>query len=115
MGAVIYPRCSDFTFEAFNIRPPKGSHAICPANADGIHVIGLTGYLYLKDCHFDGLGDDALNVHSQAGRSHPSTTMPARFSCIYRDRQMNACQLSLYGQKRVTRLLFTTVKRLLKG
>ncbi len=94
MGAVIYPRCSDFTFEAFNIRPPKGSHAICPANADGIHVIGLTGYLYLKDCHFDGLGDDALNVHSQAGEIASIDHDAGTIFCIYRDRQMNACQLS---------------------
>lgn len=67
MGAVIGPRCTDAAFERFNIRVPAGSHALYAANADGIHVNGLSGLLHMKDCHFHGLGDDALNIHSMAG------------------------------------------------
>ena len=66
MGAVVSPRSSDFTFEDFNIRTPDTSSALYAANADGIHILGLSGYLHMKDCNFVGLGDDALNIHSKA-------------------------------------------------
>ena len=66
-GATVSPRSADFTFEAFNMRMPKDSAALYCANADGIHILGLEGYLRMKNCHFNGLGDDALNIHSKAG------------------------------------------------
>lgn len=94
MGAVISPRSSDFTFEDFHIRSPKGSPALYAGNADGIHIVGLMGYLHMKDCTFVGLGDDALNIHSQAGEIgeiRPDGTI----RCIYRNRQMEAAELGL--------------------
>ncbi len=93
MGAVVLPRSSDFTFEDFNIRSPKDSPALYAGNADGIHIVGLMGYLHMKDCAFSGLGDDALNIHSQAGEIgeiRPDGTL----RCIYRNRQMEPCTLS---------------------
>lgn len=89
MGAVISPRCSDFTFEDFNIRSPKESHALYAANADGIHILGLSGYLHMKDCSFEGLGDDALNIHSQAGEISAYNEAEGTVSCIYRNRDMS--------------------------
>ena len=67
MAVVIEARCRNFAFERFRIAPGKGSNAIFSSNADGIHALGLGGKLVLKDCFFEGLGDDALNVHSRAG------------------------------------------------
>ena len=67
MAVVIEPRSSDFVFERFRIAPPDGSDAIFSSNADGIHIMGLSGKLQLDECRFRGLGDDALNVHSRAG------------------------------------------------
>lgn len=68
VGTMIYPRSSDFTFDNFNIRVPRHkSQALYAANADGIHILGLTGFLHMYECHFDGLGDDTLNIHSTAG------------------------------------------------
>ncbi len=67
MGIIVHPRCSNLTLEDFNIRIPKGDNALYSANADGIHITGLSGYLKMKDCDFLGLGDDALNIHSMAG------------------------------------------------
>ncbi|MCQ2431161.1 MAG: right-handed parallel beta-helix repeat-containing protein [Clostridia bacterium] len=93
MGAVISPRCSDFTFEEFNIRIPEGSHALYSANADGIHVVGLSGYLHMKNCHFVGLGDDALNIHSQAGEIAEYDETAGSMRCIYRNRKMEEGKL----------------------
>ncbi len=93
MGAVIQPRCADFTFEGFNIRSPKDSHALYAANADGVHVVGLEGFLHMKDCHFDGLGDDALNIHSQAGEVKSFDAEKGEMTCIYRRRDMTEAPL----------------------
>ncbi len=67
MGAVISPRSSNFVFDNFNIRPREGSGELYAANADGIHIVGLAGSLTMKNCKFAQLGDDALNIHNQAG------------------------------------------------
>lgn len=94
MGAVIAPRCSDFTFEDFNVRIPEGDHALYSANADAIHITGLSGYLHMKDCDFVGLGDDALNIHSQAGEIESWNPETGEAHCIYRSRTMEPGKLS---------------------
>ena len=94
MGAVITPRCSDFTFDDFNIRMPAGDHALYAANADGIHVTGLSGYLHMKNCDFVGLGDDALNIHSTAGEVASWDPATGEMHCIYRNRAMEPGKLS---------------------
>ena len=67
MGASVSPPSANVAFERFNIRVPDGDHALYAANADGIHVLGLAGSFTMRDCHFLGLGDDALNIHAKAG------------------------------------------------
>lgn len=88
---LITPRCHNATFERFNVRIPQGSEALYSANADGIHITGLSGTLTMKDCHFDGLGDDALNIHSQAGEI--AETDGEKMHFIYRDRSLRSCPL----------------------
>lgn len=66
-GVRICARSRNATFERFNVLAPDGARELMPGNVDGIHVQGMSGKLVLKDCHFRGLGDDALNVHSLAG------------------------------------------------
>ena len=66
-GVRICARSRNATFERFNVLAPPGSRELMPGNVDGIHVQGMSGRLVLKNCHFRGLGDDALNVHSLAG------------------------------------------------
>ena len=65
-GATILPLSENVLFERFRIQSPEDDRALYAANADGIHVVGLAGRLVLRDCHFRGLGDDALNVHAKA-------------------------------------------------
>lgn len=67
VGLYIAPRCSDFTLDHFCIRLRPDTKALYAGNADGIHIRGLTGYFKMYDCHFNGLGDDALNIHGTAG------------------------------------------------
>lgn len=66
MGVIIGARSANFTFRRFNIRVEKDEPYRFAANKDGIHICGLMGYLHVYDCHFSGLGDDALNIHSAA-------------------------------------------------
>ena len=66
-GVTIRPRCEDFVFDNFCIRVPKHSRRLKAANADGIHALGLAGKLVLRNCNMEGMGDDTLNIHGQAG------------------------------------------------
>lgn len=54
----------DFRFERYTVKTAASSPLYFAANADSIHTSGLRGKLELIDCVFDGLGDDALNIHS---------------------------------------------------
>ena len=83
-GTVISPPSADFTFERYNIRSPMGSKALFAENSDGIHVIGMSGSLVLKDCHFDGLGDDCLNIHGMGGVVKEFDATNGRLVCICR-------------------------------
>lgn len=87
MGAVLGTGTADFTFERFNIRPPAGSPALIASGADGIHVLGLSGSLTLRDCHFKGLGDDALNVHAKSGEVKDYDPSTGAMRCIGRSRK----------------------------
>ena len=100
MGAVISPRSSNFVFDNFNIRPREGSGELYAANADGIHIVGLAGSLIMKNCKFAQLGDDALNIHNQAGE----------ISAIARDGGQTKIdiisRLNLGGESKVRELVY---------
>lgn len=64
---VAFPRCENFRIERYRVERPKGSNRLMASNIDGIHLLGVGGSVTIKDCFFDGLGDDALNIHSTAG------------------------------------------------
>lgn len=64
---VAFPRCESFRIERYRVECPKGSNRLMASNIDGIHLLGVGGTVTMKDCFFDGLGDDALNIHSTAG------------------------------------------------
>ena len=68
MAITLQPGCENATFERFNVRLKSGDNSCYAANADAIHIVNLAGRLTLSDCHFNGLGDDALNLHTIACR-----------------------------------------------
>lgn len=64
---VVFPRCNNFTIDGYRVFCPENSGRVMASNVDGIHVLGLHGKLIMRNCYFNGLGDDALNIHSTAG------------------------------------------------
>lgn len=80
---VISPRCKDFSFIRCKLVLPSGSERIFTSNADGMHIVGLTGKLYMKDCYFENMGDDALNMHSTAGTVFETDPENNTFKCVY--------------------------------
>ena len=64
---LVQPRSRDFTFERVQVVLPPHTARLLAANADGVHIAGLMGRLVMRDCRFEQLGDDALNIHSIAG------------------------------------------------
>ncbi len=67
MGILVLPRCMNLTLRRVRFKKHEGSPQLMSGNCDGIHMTGLGGHFEMLDCSFDGLGDDALNVHSTAG------------------------------------------------
>lgn len=67
MGIVVIGRCNNMTVDGLVIEKYDGSPTLMACNCDGIHIAGLTGTFTLKNSRFDGMGDDALNIHSLAG------------------------------------------------
>jgi hypothetical protein len=66
-ATVVFPRCKNFTVDGYKVLCPTESNRLMASNVDGIHVLGLSGKLVMRNCYFYGLGDDALNIHSTAG------------------------------------------------
>jgi len=46
------------------VQPKPGTHRLISATADGSHFGGCTGDISLRNCLFDGQGDDAINMKS---------------------------------------------------
>lgn len=51
-----------------------GAGRLISANADGIHARGMRGDLLIDHCSFEGMGDDAINIHSSAILVHKVNT-----------------------------------------
>ncbi len=64
---LIGARSGSVTFDHVKITFREGTRQLMTSNSDAIHVKSMTGNLIVRDCVFDGLGDDAVNVHSRAG------------------------------------------------
>ncbi len=67
MGIVVLPKCRNLTVDGLKMVTKENSKCLMACNCDGIHLTGLYGKFVMKNCVFDGMGDDALNVHSTAG------------------------------------------------
>ena len=85
-GTLVANRCDDLTLENFRILNGSGmglipiccknvtlkkllftydqrSHGYVSNAADGLHTFGCSGTLTMEDCIFEGMIDDALNIH----------------------------------------------------
>lgn len=67
MAIIVLPRCKDLTVDGLKVIPKEGSKCLMPGNCDGIHLTGLCGKFTMRNSVFDGMGDDALNIHATAG------------------------------------------------
>ena len=67
MAIVVLPRSTDMVVDGLKVVAKEGTNCLMPGNCDGIHLTGLHGDFVLKNSVFDGLGDDALNIHATAG------------------------------------------------
>lgn len=93
-GCVVVPPSEDLVFRRFSIRPRKDDPHVCASNSDGIHFVGCAGSVTLDDCHFKGLGDDALNIHSLGGEVKAFDAETGAFEFIRRLTDRRECALS---------------------
>jgi parallel beta-helix repeat protein len=52
------------TLDRCTVQPKPGTQRLISATADGSHFGGCTGDIILRNCLFDGQGDDAINMKS---------------------------------------------------
>ena len=67
MAIIVLPRCKNLTVDGLKVVSGGKWESLMPGNCDGIHLTGLCGDFVMKNCVFDGMGDDALNIHATAG------------------------------------------------
>jgi hypothetical protein len=60
---VIGHGCGDITMLRLRVMRRPGSDHVMTTNADATHFIGCRGAIDFDDCLFEGMGDDATNVH----------------------------------------------------
>jgi hypothetical protein len=68
MGFVATDRSTDVTLERYRVQRPKGSRRLTSTNADGSKFVHTGGRLTVRDGSYEGMGDDAINIHSSYGR-----------------------------------------------
>lgn len=54
--------CTDVSLERYNVLIRPGSGRLMSTTADASHFSGCKGTVSLKDCIFEGMGDDGVNV-----------------------------------------------------
>lgn len=54
---------SDIDIRMLSVRPRPGTNRIMSTTADATHFNGCYGRINVQDCYFEGMGDDAVNVH----------------------------------------------------
>jgi len=60
---VIGHGCGDVTMRKLHVRRLPGSGRVMSTNTDATHFIGCRGLIHFDECLFEGMGDDATNVH----------------------------------------------------
>jgi parallel beta-helix repeat protein len=61
--AVLAEDSDDLAFTNVHVRVRPHTRRLMSSTADGIHGMNCGGQVEIEDCSFEGLGDDAVNVH----------------------------------------------------
>lgn len=56
-------RSKDITLKRYNVRP--SGRRIMSINVDGSHFVSCRGTVVVDSCYFQGMGDDAFNMHGR--------------------------------------------------
>jgi len=83
MGVMVLYRCNNLIIDGLKMTVRDRSSALMSCNCDGVHITGLTGRFEMRNCYFDGLGDDALNIHSLAGTASAIDFNSKTIKCNY--------------------------------
>jgi parallel beta-helix repeat protein len=64
MGFYSTDRSTNISLERYRVERPKNTTRLTSTNADGSKYVHTGGMLTIKDCYYEGMGDDAINIHS---------------------------------------------------
>jgi len=65
---VVGQRTENITLDRFRMEPRAGTGRISTAVADATHFSGCKGRIIVRNSHFEGMMDDAINVHGTSLR-----------------------------------------------
>lgn len=68
MGFYSTDRSTNITVERYRVERPEDTTRLTSTNADGSKYVHTGGTLTIKDCYYEGMGDDAINIHSAYGK-----------------------------------------------
>ena len=75
----------NLTLSRVRVMPRPGASRLVSTTADATHFINCSGTVTLEGCHFEGMGDDHLNVHGQYEFVHrrlDARTLEARIGTL---------------------------------
>lgn len=88
-----FANSENISIDGFVVTRKPGSDRLMSSCADGIHSFGVRGNFTIENCRFDGMLDDAINIHCRAGSvaSNISATKflvnsAGTFRCVSGDR-----------------------------
>ena len=108
MGFYCTDRSTNITLERYRVERPESTTRLTSTNADGSKYVHTGGMLTIKDCYYEGMGDDAINIHSSYGKV---VRQDGKTLSIARIRGAGKAMFRLGMYCRVIRWSFMTGKR----
>lgn len=107
MAVMVLPRCNNLVIDGLKMLRREDGSVFMAGNCDGVHITGLSGKFTMRNCVFDGLGDDALNIHSTAGTITAVYPEENRIKCNYCKKTEDGKLSAKWCQKGDTVKVFT--------
>lgn len=94
---VLAQNSRDITLSRVKIAPDPNSSRLVSSGNDATHFVGCAGHIELRDCRFQGMLDDATNVHGHYARieAHPK---PNQLRVRHMHAQQNGFRLAAPGE-----------------
>lgn len=93
-GMGIFALCTEnIRLDSYKLYRDEKSHGIVTNSADGVHFVACKGMVHMENCIFEGMIDDALNIHSNF-----YSTVSGKGNTLVAERSQASHALNAYSQ-----------------